>query len=227
MFNPHEYLESFGWKAGNPLQKGGLSKPILVKHKFDQKGLGSNPQDGVAWWERVFDGQLKSMQLGDQGFIQNENKKKEVELEKRRRDSPLYKVFVKGTGLAGSIGTESLKKVKVEQGEEKGEFEGRKMRVLKDEGKRGEESQLMVFDSDSEEEQLDQKSKRKSSSKSKSKSKSSSKSKSKSKKLKSHKTEERDTKDKGKGKDKTKKKGDKKRKRSSDDKEHQSKKSKK
>lgn len=37
------YLKSYGWQEGEALQKGGLKKPILVKHKKDKKGLGCAP----------------------------------------------------------------------------------------------------------------------------------------------------------------------------------------
>lgn len=122
------YLKQYGWSSGEALQQGGLSKPVLVKHKFDTKGLGANPQDNVAWWERVFDGQLKGMQLGDQGFVQSAAAKAEWDLADRRANSPLYKVFVKGQGLKGSMKEDPTVVQVVE------------------------ESQLMVFDSDSEDE---------------------------------------------------------------------------
>lgn len=131
------YLKQYGWTEGEALQRGGLAKPILVKHKFDQKGLGANPQDNVAWWERVFDGQLKAMQLGDQGFVQNETEKKSWELEDRRKNSPLYQVFVKGQGLKGSI-KEQVDAAATAEGNIK---------------KQPVDDQLMVFDSDSEDEE--------------------------------------------------------------------------
>lgn len=131
-----EYLTSYGWNEGQALQAGGIAKPILVKHKFDQKGLGSNPQDNVAWWERVFDGQLKSMQLGDQGFVRDEKLQQQADLEDRRRNSPLYKVFVKGQGLQGSI-----------------KLQDESIQLKKEQ----EQVQLMIFDSDSEDEEAKQK----------------------------------------------------------------------
>lgn len=59
------YLKSYGWQEGEGLRKGSLKKPILVKHKRDKKGLGGavGHNDGEAWWERLFDGQLKNLDV--------------------------------------------------------------------------------------------------------------------------------------------------------------------
>lgn len=103
-----EYLISYGWKEGEALQKGGLKKPILVKHKKDKKGLGSAPgqDDSEAWWERLFDGHLKNLDVtsdttnGGIKFKQNEVVASAVS----KSSSPLYRWFVKGEGLRGTIG---------------------------------------------------------------------------------------------------------------------------
>lgn len=103
-----EYLISYGWKEGEALRKGGLKKPILVKHKKDKKGLGCAPgqDDSEAWWERLFDGQLKNLDVncsstnGKIEFKQN----KVVATSVSKSSSPLYKWFVRGEGLKGTIG---------------------------------------------------------------------------------------------------------------------------
>ena len=114
------YLQSYGWQEGQALQKGGLLKPILVKHKKDTKGLGHGTNDGDLWWERLFDGQLKSLDVTSSGgnvvFDQN---KQNVEASVRKSNSPLYRMFVKGQGLEGTVG----KKTEIER-KRKREFSG-------------------------------------------------------------------------------------------------------
>ncbi|QHS75539.1 Tma23p [Saccharomyces paradoxus] len=102
-----EYLISYGWKEGEAFKEGGLKRPILVKHKRDKKGLGNAPggNDGEAWWERLFDGHLKNLDVstdsnnGSIKFTQNEAVVSAVS----KSSSPLYRWFVKGEGLKGTI----------------------------------------------------------------------------------------------------------------------------
>ncbi|KAM9908386.1 hypothetical protein OXX79_000396 [Metschnikowia pulcherrima] len=103
--NASSYLQSFGWQEGQALQKGGLKKPILVKHKKDNKGLGSEVNDADMWWERLFDGQLKSLEVtsGSNGVSVKQNER-EVADHMRKANSPLYRMFVRGEGLAGTVG---------------------------------------------------------------------------------------------------------------------------
>lgn len=105
------YLQSYGWQEGQAFRKGGLQKPILVKHKKDTKGLG-HQNDSDMWWERVFDGQLKSLDVtnGDKGVAFSQNSDS-VESYVRKSTSPLYKMFVKGTGLKGTVGKTETGKV--------------------------------------------------------------------------------------------------------------------
>ncbi|ODV63591.1 uncharacterized protein ASCRUDRAFT_25703, partial [Ascoidea rubescens DSM 1968] len=104
------YLVSYGWKEGEPLKEGGLKKPILVAHKKDRKGLGHKKNDPDNWWERLFDGQLKSLELNvsadsktgneEISFKQNEYQASSME----KSSNPLYtKWFVKGEGLKGTL----------------------------------------------------------------------------------------------------------------------------
>lgn len=100
------YLQSYGWKEGEALKQGGLKKPILVKHKKDTKGLGHDSNDAEAWWERLFDGQLKNLEVknGSTGAVSFEQNSESVVKDVRKANSPLYRMFVKGTGLAGTVG---------------------------------------------------------------------------------------------------------------------------
>lgn len=102
------YLKSYGWQEGEALRNGGLKKPILVKHKKDKKGLGCAPghDDSEAWWERLFDGQLRNLDIksGSDGisFKQNEVVASSIS----KSDSPLYRSFVRGEVLKGTIKTD-------------------------------------------------------------------------------------------------------------------------
>ncbi|QEU60402.1 Tma23 [Kluyveromyces lactis] len=102
------YLKSYGWQEGEALRSGGLKKPILVKHKKDKKGLGCAPghDDSEAWWERLFDGQLRNLDIksGSDGisFKQNEVVASSIS----KSDSPLYRSFVRGEVLKGTIETD-------------------------------------------------------------------------------------------------------------------------
>lgn len=98
-----KYLESYGWVQGQPLQKGGLAKPILVSHKFDLKGIGHESKDTTTWWETVFDGQLKTLNVDSQGISIDVEKQKTLEREEMKKKSPLYQMFVKGETLMGTV----------------------------------------------------------------------------------------------------------------------------
>ena len=100
-----EYLISYGWKEGEAFREGGLKRPILVKHKRDKKGLGNAPggNDGEAWWERLFDGHLKNLDVstdsnnGSIKFTQNEAVATavivtKVRLRRRRRRKAIRRV---------------------------------------------------------------------------------------------------------------------------------------
>ena len=107
------YLELFGWKNGEALQKGGIKKPILVKHKKDTKGLGGDKKDADTWWELLFDGTLKNLDVTNtqSGISINTNKEKVAD-DMRKKTLPLYRMFVKGEGLKGTVGVVHLTKSK-------------------------------------------------------------------------------------------------------------------
>lgn len=102
------YLKNYGWEEGEAFKKGGLKKPILVKHKKDKKGLGCAPHqdDSEAWWERLFDGQLKGLDIKSNGGNGITFEQKEVVATGMSKESsPLYRWFVRGEGLKGTIRT--------------------------------------------------------------------------------------------------------------------------
>jgi nucleolar protein TMA23 len=101
----NRYLKSFGWKEGEALQKGGIKRPILVKHKNDKKGIGHQPSGGVdAWWERLFDGQLKAFDVKEDETGLSFKQEKFVASGLTVSDSPLYRMFVRGETLGGTQG---------------------------------------------------------------------------------------------------------------------------
>lgn len=132
------YLQLYGWKEGEALRHGGLRKPILVKHKRDTKGLGHDAGGTDMWWERVFDGQLKALEVGVGGGAISFQLGEVVASAVAKRDSPLYRMFVQGEGLSGTIEVEKqavvsirgantgAKRVKKSRGEEREREKGEK-----------------------------------------------------------------------------------------------------
>lgn len=89
------------------MKKGGLKKPILVKHKKDTKGLGHDSNNADMWWEKLFDGQLKNLEVNSGNSTDGVSFKhnNETVLKTLNRNmSPLYRMFVKGEGLEGTVG---------------------------------------------------------------------------------------------------------------------------
>lgn len=94
-----QFLIKQGWKKGQGLRPGSIKNALLVKHRKDNKGLGFNPQESEGWWERVFDGHLKSLDVTNGSKVQIE-----FDEEKRRREtSPLYASFNSGGLLKGTL----------------------------------------------------------------------------------------------------------------------------
>ncbi|KAK9493313.1 hypothetical protein V1508DRAFT_108401 [Lipomyces doorenjongii] len=102
--NSTAYLTSYGWTPGSGFKKDSIAKPILVHHKKDTKGLGNKALDHETWWERVFDGRLQNLDVYTSSKDCSEEEDQDVNV-RGARDSPLYKMFVKGEGLRGSIGS--------------------------------------------------------------------------------------------------------------------------
>ncbi|CAK9436323.1 uncharacterized protein LODBEIA_P08810 [Lodderomyces beijingensis] len=99
------YLQSFGWSEGQPLREGGLRKPILVKHKKDTKGLGHDMNQADMWWEKLFDGQLKNLEVANGSNGPSFKQDQELVVRSLNKSlSPLYRMFVKGQGLSGTVG---------------------------------------------------------------------------------------------------------------------------
>lgn len=116
--NSRGYLESYGWTHGEALKKGGIKKPILVKHKKDKKGIGHQANGSAdAWWERLFDGQLKGLDVNQDSAngISFKQEKTVVATGIRKQDSPLYRMFVRGETLQGTTGKVILTKTTIKE----------------------------------------------------------------------------------------------------------------
>lgn len=138
-----KYLESYGWKVGEPLQKGGLKKPILVSHKFDLKGIGHQSKDTVTWWETLFDGQLKSLDVNTKGgFGTDSDKLKKIENEERKKKSPLYQMFVKGEVLMGTVDQNGKTVIKTDK---KSDNKKRSVDIMNENKYLQEQESLLVF----------------------------------------------------------------------------------
>lgn len=94
-----QFLVKQGWRKGEGLRPGSMKNALLVKHRKDNKGLGFNPQSSEGWWERVFDANLKSLDVTNGRSVQIG-----FDEEKRRKEtSPLYASFHSGGLLKGTI----------------------------------------------------------------------------------------------------------------------------
>jgi nucleolar protein TMA23 len=96
------YLKRQGWKGdGHSLDHSGrgIRKPLLVSKKIDVLGVGLNKHAAVSdqWWMRAFDEGLKSLGSGKDTALANVQKHG-IHL------GSLYSRFVKGEGVAGTIG---------------------------------------------------------------------------------------------------------------------------
>lgn len=97
--DPEAFLVKQGWKKGQGLREGSIAKPLLIKHRKYNKGLGYTPHATEGWWERIFDGHLKSLDAinGKSGVsfsVDEENLRKST--------SPLYSMFRPGGILEGT-----------------------------------------------------------------------------------------------------------------------------
>ncbi|EFQ98501.1 hypothetical protein MGYG_01528 [Nannizzia gypsea CBS 118893] len=107
--DPQAYLMNQGWSGpGNPLNPSrrpgahgglGLTKPILVARKKNTHGVGKKTTHDHTnqWWLRGFEAALRG--IGTDGNVTPVSEESTPETPK----SELYKFFVRGPGLAGTI----------------------------------------------------------------------------------------------------------------------------
>src|SRR5436309_3380311 len=120
------YLKSQGWLGvGHALSAGkGLSKPILVSQKLDVLGLGKRKHNQAdQWWARAFDNSLQGLQVqqgdigadGTNGVTVTQTEKDGLLESLAAGNGALYSMFVKGEGLAGTIGEEVAEERRTEE----------------------------------------------------------------------------------------------------------------
>ncbi|KAJ5936571.1 hypothetical protein N7466_003021 [Penicillium verhagenii] len=110
------YLKRHGWSGpGNPLNKNarpgphgglGLTRPILVARKQNNHGVGKKVTKDSAtnqWWLRGFEDALKSV---------GEEKTETSASTSNALTSELYRFFVRGEGLAGTLHDDKSSKSK-------------------------------------------------------------------------------------------------------------------
>ncbi|CAP94074.1 hypothetical protein E8E15_003937 [Penicillium rubens] len=133
------YLIKHGWSGpGNPLNPNkrpgahsglGLTRPLLVSRKANNHGVGKKTTKDPTnqWWLRGFEDALKG--VGDNSFEANSAR------ENNALTSELYRHFVRGEGLAGTLeGTD--KKKEDESGTSTSKSESKRKREDGDEGDR-------------------------------------------------------------------------------------------
>jgi len=120
------YLLRHGWAGpGNPLNPSrrlgphaglGLSKPILVARRSGNEGVGKKTTKDPTnqWWLRGFEDALKGVGQENVGGAGGDAGRKPNAL-----TSELYRFFVRGEGLAGSIGVKKDEDGKVEKKEKR------------------------------------------------------------------------------------------------------------
>jgi nucleolar protein TMA23 len=132
------YLIKHGWSGpGNPLNPNkrpgahsglGLTRPLLVSRKANNHGVGKKTTKDPTnqWWLRGFEDALKG--VGDDSFEANSAR------ENNALTSELYRHFVRGEGLAGTL--EGKDKKEDESGTSTSTSKSKRKREDGDEGDR-------------------------------------------------------------------------------------------
>ncbi|KAI9686874.1 MAG: hypothetical protein M1822_002627 [Bathelium mastoideum] len=97
------HLRGLGWRGPGhslDLHDQGIKKPILAGGKQDNVGLGGKHDYSDQWWLRAFDEGLKSIGTGQQSVLSQIQKN-------GAKHSALYRYFVKGSTLVGTISNDS------------------------------------------------------------------------------------------------------------------------
>ncbi|KAI9682847.1 MAG: hypothetical protein M1829_006281 [Trizodia sp. TS-e1964] len=107
------YLTAQGWRgSGHSLDAGnrGLAKPLLTSRKSDVLGIGKKKHDlADQWWLRAFDSSLRALDTSKKGEVKVRD---DAGLQKMRGGlTPLYRCFVQGESLRGTISPEEAEVV--------------------------------------------------------------------------------------------------------------------
>ncbi|KAL1895577.1 hypothetical protein Cpir12675_003161 [Ceratocystis pirilliformis] len=113
--NAHAILTSHGWRGtGHTLHAHndqiGISKPLLVKHKKDNSGLGTSNLVSEQWWLSAIDEQLKGLDTSSGKPVQTVKTGMIGRLDRRVQRYSLYDSFVKGETLDSTIDKDKDKK---------------------------------------------------------------------------------------------------------------------
>ena len=146
------YLAKHGWLGnGHSLHPNGhgIKKPIHISEKLDLLGVGRKKHDIHAdqWWARMFESTLKDLQIGERESSAN-HEDLSATLTRQHFDgllhrqpnipgtSSLYRNFVKGESLVGTIQVEVVNQLRTDnstelQCEEKIDRKGKSRRSRK------------------------------------------------------------------------------------------------
>ncbi|KIW09006.1 uncharacterized protein PV09_00903 [Verruconis gallopava] len=96
-----KHLRGLGWKGeGHAIGKNsnGLTKPLLITHKYNNHGLGAKSQkekQADQWWLNAFDNALKDIGTGRESSL--------YKIKENSGSNGLYRFFVRGPGLEGTF----------------------------------------------------------------------------------------------------------------------------
>lgn len=119
----HALLTSQGWRGtGNSLHPTsnniGLSKPLLVSQKQDNRGIGKKQhRTSDMWWMNAFDSSLKGLDTSQAGKVVQTNTTGGLDMVIKGGSKwvggkgGLYASFVRGEGLHGTLTPESMEDV--------------------------------------------------------------------------------------------------------------------
>ncbi|KAL5615012.1 hypothetical protein BROUX41_005077 [Berkeleyomyces rouxiae] len=106
--NAHAILTSHGWRGtGHTLHANndqiGIAKPLLVKHKKDNSGLGTSNFITDQWWLSAIDEQLKGLDTTSGKPVQTVKTGMLGRLDRRVQRYALYDSFVRGETLESTL----------------------------------------------------------------------------------------------------------------------------
>jgi nucleolar protein TMA23 len=109
--NARAYLQSQGWRGeGHTLHPTndsvGIKKRISVsrKNQYETKGLGSTQYVQEQWWLNSLQEQLSGLEKTANGGVAKKKVKKDTKKSEADGKSQLYRMFVRGGMLEGSVG---------------------------------------------------------------------------------------------------------------------------
>lgn len=172
--NAQDYLLRQGWAGpGTPLNPNrqrvggphgglGLTKPILVARRKGNEGVGKKTTKDPTnqWWLRGFEDALKG--VGPEGAAGAGQSTGVTARTPNALTSELYRFFVRGEGLAGTVGSQSQSQIQGQsQEKKKEEKKGKRKRDDDDEEKSEKKEKKTRKDKDGREESKEERRQRK------------------------------------------------------------------